>query len=72
MLLLVVFAILLVNLTGAYHLVARLDYGAFQGAISVEYNVSYWQKIPYAAPPVGVNRCNSLGSFVPRLHNRAR
>ena len=65
--LLVVITILLVNLTGAYDLVARLDYGAFQGAASAEYNVSYWQKIPYAAPPVGVNRCTSLGSFAPRL-----
>lgn len=54
--LLVVIAILLVNITGAYDLVVHLDYGAFQGAVSTEYNVSYWQKIPYAAPPVGVNR----------------
>ncbi|KZL73528.1 carboxylesterase [Colletotrichum tofieldiae] len=38
------------------HLVADLDYGSFQGAYSQQYNISYWQKIPYAAPPVGENR----------------
>ncbi|KAH8890970.1 carboxylesterase [Thozetella sp. PMI_491] len=37
-------------------LVAKLDYGVFQGAYSKEYNISYWQKIPFAAPPVGENR----------------
>ncbi|KAK1972951.1 carboxylesterase [Colletotrichum sublineola] len=40
----------------ATHLVAELDYGSFQGAYSKQYNVSYWKKIPYAAPPVGENR----------------
>ncbi|KAI6364339.1 hypothetical protein MCOR25_005679 [Pyricularia grisea] len=30
-----------------------LDYGSFQGAYSPDYNISYWQKIPFAAPPVG-------------------
>ncbi|KAK1512833.1 carboxylesterase [Colletotrichum tamarilloi] len=38
------------------HLLAELDYGNFQGAYSDQYNISYWQKIPYAAPPVGENR----------------
>jgi hypothetical protein len=37
-------------------LLASLDYGSFQGAYSAQYNISYWQKIPYAAPPVGQNR----------------
>ncbi len=37
-------------------LVAALDYGTFRGAYSEAYNISYWQKIPYAAPPVGENR----------------
>ncbi|KAH6684986.1 carboxylesterase [Plectosphaerella plurivora] len=37
-------------------LLAELDYGSFQGAYSSRYNISYWQKIPYAAPPVGDNR----------------
>ncbi|KAK2046941.1 carboxylesterase [Colletotrichum somersetense] len=40
----------------ATHLVANLDYGSFQGAYSQQYNISYWKKIPYAAPPVGENR----------------
>ncbi|KAK2004635.1 carboxylesterase [Colletotrichum falcatum] len=40
----------------ATHLVADLDYGSFQGAYSQQYNISYWKKIPYAAPPVGENR----------------
>lgn len=40
----------------APHLLASLDYGAFQGAYSEEFNISYWQKIPWAAPPVGENR----------------
>ncbi|KAI0482824.1 carboxylesterase [Xylariaceae sp. FL0804] len=38
------------------HLVARLDYGSFEGAYSAKYNISYWQKIPFAAPPTGENR----------------
>ena len=31
-------------------LTASLDYGTFLGAHSTEYNISYWQKIPFAAP----------------------
>ncbi|KAH9902289.1 putative carboxylesterase [Xylariomycetidae sp. FL2044] len=37
-------------------LTAQLDYGTFQGAYDATYNISYWQKIPFAAPPVGENR----------------
>ncbi|KAI9155070.1 Para-nitrobenzyl esterase [Paramyrothecium foliicola] len=37
-------------------LLAALDYGSFQGAYSARYNISYWQRIPYAAPPTGQNR----------------
>lgn len=37
-------------------LVAELDYGTFSGAYSSEYNISYWMKIPFAAPPTGQNR----------------
>ncbi|KAI1356541.1 carboxylesterase [Xylaria sp. FL0043] len=37
-------------------LTATLDYGTFQGAYNPTYNISYWQKIPFAAPPVGQNR----------------
>lgn len=35
---------------------AELDYGTFQGSYSATYNLSYWQKIPFAAPPLGQNR----------------
>lgn len=35
---------------------AQLDYGTFRGAYSAEYNITYWKTIPFAAPPVGVNR----------------
>jgi len=37
-------------------LVAELDYGTFSGAYSSTYNISYWQRIAFAAPPVGENR----------------
>lgn len=37
-------------------LVAELDYGRFGGAYSAEYNISYWMKIPFGAPPTGQNR----------------
>lgn len=37
-------------------LIAALDYGTFQGAYSPAYNLSYWQKIPFAQPPVGALR----------------
>ncbi|KAK3080563.1 hypothetical protein LTS18_000215, partial [Coniosporium uncinatum] len=34
----------------------ELDYGTFQGRYSSIYNISYFRKIPFAAPPVGQNR----------------
>jgi carboxylesterase type B len=34
----------------------ELDYGTFQGAYLSSHNLSYWQKIPFAAPPIGENR----------------
>jgi carboxylesterase type B len=37
-------------------LLATLDYGSFQGYYDDTYNMSYWRKIPFAAPPVGENR----------------
>lgn len=40
----------------AQTLLAELDYGSFEGAYSEKYNISYWQKIPFAAPPIGENR----------------
>ena len=38
------------------NVVAALDYGTFRGAHSARYNITYWQRIPFAAPPVGPNR----------------
>ncbi|KFY30373.1 hypothetical protein V493_01959 [Pseudogymnoascus sp. VKM F-4281 (FW-2241)] len=40
----------------AVQLTASLEYGSFKGSYSPEYNISYWRKIPYAAPPTGENR----------------
>lgn len=37
----------------AQDLLATLDYGTFQGAYDSTYNISYWQKIPFAQPPLG-------------------
>ncbi|KAI0008524.1 carboxylesterase [Xylariaceae sp. FL0662B] len=48
--------VLAIGLAEAYDLVADLGYGTFQGAYNAEYNISYWQKIPFAAPPIGENR----------------
>ncbi|EMC92889.1 hypothetical protein BAUCODRAFT_142432 [Baudoinia panamericana UAMH 10762] len=44
------------NLFGQGILTATLPYGTFTGAYSSTYNLSYWTKIPFAAPPTGVNR----------------
>ncbi|KAK3941567.1 carboxylesterase [Diplogelasinospora grovesii] len=44
------------NVQSQPKLVAELDYGTFQGAYSSVYNISYWQRIPFAAPPTGSNR----------------
>jgi Carboxylesterase family len=46
----------LISLVKAQELIASLDYGTFQGAYSQKYNITYFQKIPFAAPPVGENR----------------
>jgi carboxylesterase type B len=46
----------LLGIASSQTLLAELDYGSFQGAYSARYNISYWQKIPFAAPPVGENR----------------
>ncbi|ORY62210.1 carboxylesterase [Pseudomassariella vexata] len=45
--------------------VATLDYGTFQGAYSAQYGISYWQKIPFAAPPIGENRFRALQPPLP-------
>ncbi|EPS29246.1 hypothetical protein PDE_04195 [Penicillium oxalicum 114-2] len=34
----------------------HLDYGSFQGKYDTAYNLSYFRKIPFAAPPIGENR----------------
>jgi hypothetical protein len=48
--------LLLTSLSYAQDLLASLDYGTFQGTYSSSYNISYWKKIPFAAPPIGENR----------------
>ncbi|ESZ97944.1 hypothetical protein SBOR_1667 [Sclerotinia borealis F-4128] len=40
----------------AQDITASLDYGTFQGAHSSTYNITYYQRIPFAAPPTGNNR----------------
>jgi hypothetical protein len=50
------FAAIAIQCAFAQDLLASLDYGTFQGAYSAQYNISYWQKIPFAAPPIGENR----------------
>lgn len=47
---------LLARVGDAQVLTAALDYGTFQGAFDPVYNISYWQKIPFAAPPIDQNR----------------
>jgi len=36
--------------------VVSLDYGSFRGKYSAQYNITYFRRIPYAAPPTGQNR----------------
>ncbi|KAK0126191.1 hypothetical protein ONS95_007808 [Cadophora gregata] len=58
-----IFVILLVHLlfffaysAQAQQVSVPLDYGTFKGVYSSMYDINYWRKIPYAAPPVGENR----------------
>ncbi|CAM6081837.1 unnamed protein product [Calypogeia fissa] len=44
------------KVSAATTLTASLDYGTFQGAYSSTYNITYWTKIPFAAPPLDENR----------------
>jgi hypothetical protein len=37
----------------AFETLVRLDYASFQGTYDASYNLTYWKKIPFAAPPVG-------------------
>lgn len=45
--------------------IAQLDYGTFQGAYNSAYNISYFQKIPFAAPATGENRFRAPQPPVP-------
>jgi carboxylesterase type B len=63
--LLTAFFALIVVVSAAPTLTATLDYGTFQGAYSSAYNISYWTKIPFAAPPVGENRFRAPQPPVP-------
>ncbi|KAK6581324.1 hypothetical protein PZA11_006015 [Diplocarpon coronariae] len=56
---------LLSSVAQGQHLVASLDYGSFQGTYSSAYNISYWRKIPYAAPPTGENRFRAPQAPIP-------
>jgi len=51
-----VFLSLLTTHARAQSLLASLDYGTFQGTYSSTYNITYFRKIPFAAPPIGENR----------------
>lgn len=45
------------SLSSAYEdPLVELDYGQFQGKYDSTYNLSYFRKIPFAAPPTGENR----------------
>jgi hypothetical protein len=42
--------------TCSQSIIAELEYGTFKGVHDVEYNVTLYRRIPFAAPPVGENR----------------
>ncbi|KAJ5663511.1 hypothetical protein N7507_004242 [Penicillium longicatenatum] len=47
----------LVSVVSAYDdPLVQLNYGNFQGKYDTTYNISYFRKIPFAAPPIGQNR----------------
>jgi carboxylesterase type B len=58
----------LFTLAATQELIASLDYGTFQGAYSQEYNITYFQKIPFAAPPIGENRFRAPQPPLPILN----
>lgn len=72
MLHIILLSILLASLNvfcaGEIVLEADLDYGNFRGSYSSEYNISYWQKIPFATPPVGENRFRAPQAPLPILN----
>lgn len=50
-------ALALTGLVNAYDdPLVQLHYGSFQGKYDTTYNISYFRKIPFAAPPTGTNR----------------
>lgn len=53
-----IFAFLALSVaTNAYdNPLINLNYGSFQGKYDTTYNLSYFRKIPFAAPPTGSNR----------------
>ncbi|KAI1756744.1 carboxylesterase [Xylaria castorea] len=59
---------LLVEVGDSQVLTAALDYGTFQGAFDPVYNISYWQKIPFAAPPIDQNRFRAPQPPLPITH----
>lgn len=50
------YIVLLNVIVSGQELIASLSYGTFQGSYSSRYNISFWRKIPFAAPPIGENR----------------
>ena len=61
-------AFFLATLSSAQELIASLDYGTFQGSYSSKYNITYFQKIPFAAPPIGENRFRAPQPPLPILN----
>jgi hypothetical protein len=53
----------LIHICKGYELVASLDYGTFRGSYSSQYNITYFRKIPFAAPPITNGTYNSDQSF---------
>ena len=45
--------------------IASLSYGIFQGAYDSAYNITYFRKIPFAAPPLGINRFRAPQPVIP-------
>ncbi|OAL56717.1 alpha/beta-hydrolase [Pyrenochaeta sp. DS3sAY3a] len=53
------------SVTNATKPVVKLDYGTFQGAVSEQYNLTYYRKIPFAASTAGKNRFRAPQPPVP-------
>ncbi|KAI0189344.1 carboxylesterase [Xylaria flabelliformis] len=59
---------LLVRVGDSQVLTAALDYGTFRGAYNPIYDITYWQRIPFAAPPVDQNRFRAPQPPLPITH----